>query len=470
MGIIHTKFDNSLKQSEIRVPLTFSSKDEAQEAYVKNQSEIQQTLVNGIQAPLIMINNIVINFYDVISFELRCESYMPEIDITVQDRYQLITMIDSPSIDNELRVQILPKFENKYKKINLTFYITQMNNNDGNIKISGTYKSPKFISSNIKSFGETSVYKLFEKIATETQLGFATNVEDDSNNRYMYCDNKSYNDLLRNEISRSCMETKIYDYWIDWWNNLVLVDIYERYNATDNNEDMKIWISGQNKEVSEGSEIEPIETIASLHNHPAQRDTELYFVDYKILTSPSGHIFNGTDRVFSIYEFPKTEYMDYLIQDGDVKKDIFTKYEYLGEVYDDHNYLLAAKKYESFKQKIDSNETIEVSLKTPLLGIMRGNRVNFTRYFNNDMVNNIQNTLKEENCINPSPETNIPIPQDSNLGEGYGDGYFEIDRSVSGQYLITKCIMKFNDGEWKYEITLSRPNSMKPNIINEDNE
>lgn len=470
MSIIRAKFDNSLKQSEIRIPLTYSSKDEAQESYRQNQAGKQQTLIYGIQAPLIMINKVVVNFSDVIYFELKCEHYLPEIELTVQDRYQLTTMVDSPGIDNELRVQILPKFENKYKKINLTFYITNMNNNEGNIKIKGTYKSPKFISSNIKSFGEVSIYKLFESIAAETQLGFATNVEDDGNNRYVYCDNRSYRDLLKNETSRFCIDTKMYDYWVDWWNNLILADIYERYNAIDNDEDMKVWIAGQNNEVDEGSEIEPIETVATLHNLPVQKNTELYIEDYKILTSPGGQMYNGTDRVFSIYEFPKTEYMDYLIQDGDTKNDIFTKFEYLGETYDDHNYLLAAKKCESFKQKISTNETIEVSLKTPLLGIMRGNRVNFNRYVNNGQVNNIQATLKNENCIDESPETNIPVDADPNLDDGYHDGYFEIDKSVSGQYLVTKCIIKFSDGQWKYEVTLSRPSSAKPNIINEEDE
>lgn len=468
MSTIQVKFDNKLKQSDIIIPLIHSSQAEAQDNYEYNQSERQQTLVYGIQTPLIMINNVVVKFSDVISFELSCSNATPEVYIVVRDRYRLTTTIDSPGIDNELRVQILPKFENKYKKINLTFYITNMKNNNGTLYINGEYKIPKFISSNIKSFGQISTYKLFETIAQETDLGFATNVEDSSQERYVYCPYKSYKELLRSEVAFASTETQIYDYWVDWWNNLILADMYERYNATDRDEDMQIWIAGQNNEISEGTEITPIQTVATFHNHPGQQTTELHVSNYKICTSPGPQLYKGTDRVFSVYEFPKTEYLDYLIQDGDSKNDIFTKYEYLGEVYDDHNYLLSNKKYDTFRQKIYSNETVEITLKTPLLGIMRGNRVNFLWYNNNGIVDDLHNKLKKEGTIYESPETNIPINEDSNIEDIEHDGKFVIDKSVSGQYLVTKCVMKYKDNAWQYLVTLSRPSSAKPKIIKED--
>lgn len=469
MAIIQVKFDNTLQQSEIRIPLTNSSQAEAGEAYTSNQTEMQQTHIYGIQAPLIMINTIVVSFNDVISFELTCEKATPEVRLTVHDRYNLSTMLDTPSIDNELRVQILPKFEEKYKKINLTFFITQMKINGGIISITGEYKIPLFISSNIKSFGEISTYKLFETVAQESHLGFATNVEDNPNTtRYIYCDNKSYKELLRDEITRSCTDLQICDYWVDWWNNLVLADMYERYNTVDKDEDMLVWIAGENKEISEGAEIEPIHTVASFHNHPAQKTTELYVTNYRICNNPGGQFHRGTDRVFSIYESTKSEYMDYLVQDGDTKKDIFTKYEYLGEVYGEHNYLLSAKKYETFKQKIASNETLEIVLATPILGVMRGNHVNFFNYINNGMVENVQESLKEVGCTTESPETNIPTNEDPNIEENVQDGQFIMDKSVSGQYLVTKCSMKFKDGKWQYVVTISRPTNTKPQIINED--
>lgn len=468
MSIIRVKFDDALQQSDIIIPLTYSSESEAQEVYQNNQTEIQQTLIYGIQAPLIMINNIVVNFPDVISFELTCDKPTPEVHMVVNDRYQLSTILDTPGIDNELRIQILPKWDNIYKKINLTFYITQMRIKSGTLSITGEYKLPKFTSSNIKSFGETSIYNLFQTVAQDSQLGFATNVEDDSVNRYMYCDNKSYKEILREETMRSCTDDKIYEWWIDWWNYLILADVKERYNATDSDEDMLIWSSGQNQEVTEGSEIEPIQTVATLHNHPAQKTSEMYVSDYKICNSPGSQMYRGTDRVFSIYELNKEEYMDHLIMDGDTQKDVFCRYEYLGEVYGEQNYLLGNKIYETFKQKITTNETIEVTLNTPLLGIMRGNHVNFFCYMNNGHVEDLQTVLKEKGATSENVETNIPFLDDPNIEENIHDGHFVLDKSVSGQYLVTKCSMRFKDGRWGYVVTLSRPAINKPKIINEE--
>lgn len=468
MSLIQVKFDHSLVQSEIVVPLTHSTEEEAGDSYKDNQQEIQQTAIYGIQSPLIMVNNIVVDFSDVISFELRCEKVLPTVSMVVRDRYKLISMIDTPSLDNELRVQILPKFEDKYKKINLTFYITSTKIREGFITIEGAYKLSPFTSSNIKSFGELSTYKLFETIATETGLGFSSNMEDnEGDKRWVYCDNKSYKDVLINEIQRSGVDLQICDFWVDWWNNIVLADIYERYNATDKDEDMQLWVSGQNHDVSQGVEIQPQQVVASLNNNPGFKQSELYVSEYVISNKPGGQMRHGTDHLYSTYECVKNEYMDYLVQDGDTKKDVFTSYEYLGEVYGEYNYLLAGRKRESFLQKMNTNEVLDVTVGTPLLGLMRGNRVNFIWYTNNDFVKNMHNNLEEGEAIEDMSDTNIPLSAGDN-NEGNMGGQFDIDKSISGQYLIIGCNMKFSDMKWSYTIRLARPTSAKPKIVTEN--
>jgi hypothetical protein len=378
--------------------------------------------------------------------------------------------MDTPGPDNQLRIQILPKFEEKYKKINLTFFITKTSISGKYITISGEYKAPKFISDNIKSFGQVSTYKLFEMVAQDSQLGFATNIADsETDKRYVYSDNKSYKELLAREIRKSGSENQILDYWIDWWNNLVLADVYERYTSIDKDEDIQIWVSGQNHEVTEGNEIQPQQVVANLNNSIVDKFSELYVENYSILNSPSMQYYNGTDQLYTTYEIDKLNYSDFLIQDGDVKKDITTKFEYLGEVYGEYNYLLAGKKRQAFLQKMQTNETIEITLNTPLLGIMRGNRVNFTWYINDSMVRNKikaaadANISQDLNHVN----TNIPMNYDNESEESEMDGKFEIDKSISGQYLITNCNMKFANSKWEYKITLKRPTSDKPKIINE---
>lgn len=469
MSLIQVIFDNNLKQSDIMIPLFNSSPDEMGKDYTRNQTEVQQTSVYGIQSPLIKINNIVVDFSDVIQFSLSCKYRTPDINITVRDRDRLSEVLDSPSLDNELRVQILPKFDGVYKKINLTFYITSSNYYDGIIDIRGTYKSQKFHSTNIKSFGEINTYDLFKNIASELQLGFASNItSNDADKRFVYCANKNYIDLLDGEITRSGSDLQILDYWVDWWNNLVLADIYERYNAIDKDEDMQIWIAGQNKEMAEGNKIEPQQVVATLHNSPALMNNELYIQHKELINSPGIQLFFGSDKVYSVYESDKSEYLDYLIQDGDTQNDIFYNFEYIGETYSQYNYLLASRKRESFLQKINSNENIEITLTTPLLGLMRGNRVNILWYNNDSKLESIQEDMEELGLIN-NLESNIPL-QDNKVENNAATGHFKLDKAVSGQYLITGCSIEFEDNNWSYVLKLSRPTSAKPKIITENNE
>lgn len=466
MSLIQVKFDNQLNQSEINIPLINSSKSESGSMYSRNQPEIQQTSVHGIQAPLIMVNNIVVDFPDIINFSLISSGVEPTVSMTFKDRNHLTSTIDSPGIDNELRVQILPKFEGIYKKINLTFYITYINIDRDKVSLSGKYKSSSLIMSRLMSFGEINTYNLFEDIARGTGLGFASNIEsNDLDKRYIYCDNKSYFDILEEEINFSCIEDGICDYWIDFWNNLVLVDIKDRYNNDDPPESMKLWVAGQNKEVTEGSIIEPMEMDATLTNHPLLQSNELYVVNYRHINNPGSKTYSGTDRVYSIYENDKQEYFDHLIQDGDSKNDIFTKYSYLGETYGGYNYLLQRVKRSDFLQKINSNENIEVELNTPLLGIMRGNRVNFMWYINDDKYRYKLDNLKE----NGAASEFLVSPTNYNDAKEFGsdEGKYVLDESISGQYLITSLEIMFYDYQWKYKVRLSRPSINKPEIINE---
>lgn len=468
MAIIQVKFDNTLEQSPIVMPLLYSSIDEAGETYEHNQFEMQQSSIHGARYPLVSVNNIVIDLGDILYFDLKCTDVTPSVKLTLFDKADLIKMIDTPGVDNQLRVQILPKFEGKYKKINLTFYITKVSIRGQYITISGEYKSPKFTSANIKAFGQINTYKLFEKVAKDTQLGFATNIEEsDLDNRFIYCDNKSYKSLLAKEIKKSGEDLQVLDYWIDWWNNLVLVDVYERYNTIDKDEDMLVWVTGQSDEVTEGSQPVPELVTANLNNSVVYESSELYVKNYSILNSSGAQYFNGSDQLYSTYEINKSDYSDYLVMDGDVQKDITTKFEYLGEVYGDYNYLLAGKKRESFLQKMQTNETIEVTLKEPTLGIMRGNKVNFT-WFTNDTANkNNVKTAAEAGIIQDPKTVNTNIPIDGNKEELESkEDQFEVDKSISGQYLVTGCNILFADNRWEYKVILKRPMSDKPKIMN----
>lgn len=463
MSVIKVEYDHNLTKSEIVVPLLSTSAAESSDEYVNDQTDKAQTKVFGIQVPLIMINNTVIDFDAVQYFSLKSTGVTPELSMTVEDKYQIIENIDKPKTDNEVRVQILPKFDNAYKKIDLTFYISNIKINGSLISLTCLYKVPDLIKSRFKSFGEIDTYTLFDNIAKDSKLGFATNIAKLSDVRYMYCNNKSYIDILNDEIQYSDSTNHILEYWVDFWDSINLADIKERYETIDPDEELQIWVASQVHEVTTDVEIEPVKITASLNTHPALANSELFVKNYDIINRPGGSAIAGSDKVYSIYESSKGEYLDYLLQNGDVNSDIFEKYDYIGETYGDYNYLLSKRIRESYLQKIGL-EQIKVTLQSPLLGLMRGHKVNFIRYINDDKLENKMKALEDNDALDRDIEANIPL-SDYEITEDGSNGKFRLDKTVSGQYLITSVVFEFKNNEWNYAIVLARPPQPQTNIL-----
>lgn len=469
MGVVYIEFDNKLKKSEIVMPLLSSSTKEAGDTYQNEKTDKAQTSVFGVLTPLIMINKTIIDFDAIKYFNIKSVGVLPELVLTVEDRFEIISNIDKPGKDNEVRIQILPKFENAYKKINLTFYITNISVSGTLVKLTCSYKLPGLTSTQYKTFGEVDTYNLFKQIAQDTNLGFATNITDLTDNRYVYCDNKSLLSIMNSEIEFSNSTEHILGWWIDFWDNINLVDIKERYNTVDPEEDMQIWVSGQISETIKDVENIPFKTTAVINDHPSYSSSELFVNKYESVVSPGGYTQKGSDGVYGIYDDNLSDYNDFLVQDGDVKKDIFLNYEYLGEVYGSYNYILAKQLRNIYITKMCS-EYIKVTMPTPVLGLMRGHKVNFIRYVNNDKSESKIKVLEENGLLDRNVESNIPlsvydIPEDDKLS----NGNFIIDKTVSAQYLISGVEVVFNNNTWEYILTLIKPASTNVSLINEFN-
>lgn len=467
MGQIVVEFDNTLEKSDIIVPIMSVSEYEgSNEDTSSGYTDKSQLSVIGIQVPLIMINNTIINFDSISYFSLKSNGPLPTLIMSVEDRYGLIGNIDKPKHDNEVRIQVLPRFENAYKKINLAFYITNINVSGKYVRLTCTYKLSKLTSSKYTALGELNTYNLFKDAATDTGLGFATNIAEGSDNRYIYCDNKSWFELLNEEIQYSGTENQVLDWWVDFWDNINLADIYERYNAVDSDDDISIWVTGQIDEVQKDIDISCINIPAVLNDHPGNERSELFVTDYVIYNNPGAQVSKGSDKVYGVYEDDRDEYLDHLVQDGDVKEDIYTKYYYLGETYGEYNYLLQKELRNTFLQKVNS-ESIKITLKSPLLGIMRGHKVNFIHYVNNSLIEDKISVLEEQGAIDRNVESNISL-SDYEFTADYDGGYFKIDRTISGQYLVTSMDLTYENNGWKYILTLNRPADIAPDIIKEE--
>jgi len=470
MAAIEIKFDNQLEQAPIVVPLMTPTEEQdgGQKNFTGGNVPIQQTQTYGVLVPLVRVGDIVVDIDDVIYMKLDGTGRLPKLQLTVADPMMKIRGLQNPTTDSEVRLQIIPRFENAYKKIDLTFYIKKFDVDGDEINLSCIYKVLPLYSSRLKCFGEINTYDVFEQIATDCKLGFASNVAEGCNDtRYIYCANESYIDLMA-KIIRSSGEsgnditsTLMYDYWVDFWNNLNIVDIYERFNTVDPDDSMLIWVSGSPADNAPNNKDEEnyFQSVACITNSPTAIGSELY-TDHYNPTVKASTTSSGTDRVISTYSMTNNEALDYLLQKGDQQYDVVEKYEYLGECYRDYDYLLSENCHDMMYDNMVS-EVLEVKVSSPLIALMRGSKVNMLWYNTDD---NLHQTKMKLNIKESDIQTNIPTPEQQNADEDY-HAAFRLDNQITGQYYILSSVIIFEDRTWSNTLRLTRPRVNKMQFL-----
>ena len=440
---IELKFDNKLEFPDITM---FELNPGPTESENGVQSTMDQTRLYGITAPLVKVNNITIPFNSIISFELR-NTQIPTLSITINDQLDIIETFDKPKSDNLVQVQILPPFDDAYKKINMLFFITNYTVIRRTIRINAVYMVPHLYDSIMKAYGKTTTYEFFESIAKELKLGFCSNVAGTNDSRYIYIPNCKYIDQMNTEVTYCGTEQEDFEWWIDYWNNINLVDVQERMETID--EDLTIWAYPHRYVDTESSSVnDPVIQPCMISNHYAFRDNQMYIASYEDLFNPGANI-DGTDKIVATYNMDSCEEDTIFLQDGDVTNDIYTKYVYMGENFGEYKYLYSSA-YRGMLQQKRSNNRIKVSMFTPQLALMKGHKVDFMWFKTGEMVKGISKA-----DIN----TNTPAGNIDQTDSTEED--FILDKQISGQYYIEEVNLIFkNNGQaynWEQELILSRP-------------
>lgn len=477
MSLIIVQHDPSIILPEIVQPLTITNTDETGVENTGNTTGTLQTRITGIIHPLLSLNGFTVDFEDIESFELSGTNALPSCSFSFRDKKHVFSQLSNPGPNNQLQVQIIPPYDGAYKKINLLFYCTKLDITGNLVSGTGQYGASDFQQAQYKAYGLTSTWELCNTISSELQLGFASNCENTDDSRYVYCNYKSYSDLISDEMSISeSTETRIMDWWIDFWNYLVLCDIYERYNTEDTEEDMRIYINSNPPDTSiDASTPEPLETDAVLIHHPSFAKTELYVEEYTMINNTYLGWYQGTTKMESIYSYDSKDYVDNFIMNGDVDESAETVvYEYGGEYYGDYNYKLAETAHEFYLNKMNM-EQVQVTLNMPQLGITRGSQVRLV-WYDNDTSNTMwRNAFEGEDGNGLTPISNLDLGWLSDYVTATGSGTddvipLSVNLQVSGQYTVTGIVITFENYQWSETLTLVRPASRKIQILPNEEE
>ena len=453
-GGVILKFDPTIELPEIKQLLNNPSPEE--DPVDGDVTTMQQTKITGILAPLVKLGNTVIPFSAVGKMVLTDDPY-PRVSMSITDSFDLIKTFDKPTRDNKLQIQIVPTFDNAYKKINLTFWIEDLSFKGNQIFLRAVYNIPSFHDNVLKAYGEVTTYEFFEQVAKDLQLGFASNLESTDDKRWIYVPNRKIYEAMTQECELGGGERQILSWWVDFWNCLNLVDIYERNNAIDKG--LQMWVLPRRfPETETGENTEPIKMETIITNNEIFRDFQIFASRYTDKLS----LVKITDKIVETYKIDDMEEDNFIIRDGDVNNDLFTNYEYGGENFGEYKYIKQKYCRDMWLSKVN-NSTIEVTLGQPCLGLMKGHKVNFYWYTVNDFT---KNTINDERVSG-----NIPLPEDADVDESTSlpidnqEDKMIIDKQVSGQYYITNTRISYElDGgsyNWYHTFTLSRPEDQK---------
>lgn len=418
---------------------------------VDTTNTFQQTKITGILAPLVAVNGYVLDWNDIISFELESTGVVPSCKAVLRDRKGLFHNLVSIDQNNTLRVQIIPPFDKTYNKIDLQFLIINFTitpNTNNQFEIEAVYNNSKLLTARFEMLGLISTIDLCKKLIEDTGLGFISNIDKTEDARYIGLQYENYKDLLVREIENSLSnESCVLDCWIDVWNNLTLCNIFSRLKTKDKLEAEKYhltvlqdWISYINSDVT----VEPKQTEPLFTNHTVAENTDLhienYYIENKPITSSTGNEF-----ILSVYEENKKDCLDHLLGNK-TQNNLFPKYEYLGEVYGNYNYLLAKKQREFFLRQIQT-QSLWICTKVPQLGIYRGSQIRVVWYDNNSQYSDDKNNFQ-------SAGMEIPEIKDTWLKEwsqlSKSGESLCLNMQVTGQYLVVGIIYRYTiDRGWQ---------------------
>lgn len=450
--MITVKFDHTLDLPNIVMPIYSESAENDPLASSHDTQIIEQSKLDGIMVPLVRINNQTIYYTQILHMELTCSRY-PHLELTIDDQLGLIKNLDTPGWDNILQLQILPPFEGGYKKINLLFYMTGVSIEGSIMDISADYHIPNLWDNKIRAYGKITTYDYMEMTAKEFGLGFASNVDSTNDAKYIYKDMKNtishISEVVDYAYADKDDDKSVFTWWIDYWNNLNFVNLYDEYMEEVPDDKMLIWVQDLIPHPAGDDHSQTVsQMVATLNNSPASDRNAMSIDDY----TPIYESMSYTDRIVDTYRMDNMEFETTVIQNGDVMDNIQQKYTYLGEVFGDYNYLARRAAKSMMISKIDAQKIL-VSISVPTLGRIMGDKINLYWYdINNYITAPIQETKNEE------IETNISVPPSV-----YGDANsWVINKMVSGQYYIENMSFTYDsEFTWTQTFKLSRDGSKK---------
>lgn len=266
---------------------------------------------------LISINNYTFSDEDIRSMLLKVDSKIPTVDIVLEDSLGLFKTDTYPRDGDVINLRLGARQKETYKDIRIDFDITRVNSPTANpqdpsgrgIKytISGRMKVPGLYADISKSYGKGTSLDHIESIATELQLGLATNIDsaDDEMNLFIAYD--SINDKLDELVTHSYISDDSFQtYSIDPYYYINYVDMNKLMESEETFEDalatLDVNMTDQPLDVDTDNSNNMKHPLL-LSNHRRYMGTSIHISGYSLKNNAGSNLKkNGYKQTLKFYE------------------------------------------------------------------------------------------------------------------------------------------------------------------------
>lgn len=280
-----------------------------------NSKEDKEVVLPIGKLPFVWLNDIQIN--NIISFKLSSSGFLPTISITFFDGYGYFDSLRFTNDDGRVKVFIDSK-STLLKPIYLEFKILSFKKLDNeSFSLTGSLNVNKMYTKNVESFSRSTSYEAFKKIASLSNLGFSSNI-DNTNDAMTWINTgtRGY-EFCKDILERSYRsDTSFMWAFVDFYYNLNFIDVEsqlnfdleKQYGINTNDISHMIEDLGGDDNKEEASPI-------FLTNDRVASGGSNFFESYKIFNnSTSRSIEKGYSNNIKYYDWDEKSFLNFRVQ------------------------------------------------------------------------------------------------------------------------------------------------------------
>lgn len=299
----------------------------------RSKQKDKASKIIGDTYPGIRINGYDFDKIDIIYFELALEGFIPTIIVTLRDSKGTFMTGHYPKDGDVIELIIKSKDEDTYKPIRMDFDIISVDSNPVSSEeqgtgttlgssitytLSGQAKIPGLLSEVVESYGKETSFNHLEKMATDLQLGFASNETSTADFQVRYCACETRLNYIQREVLHAYKnDDSFFTASIDPYYYLNFVNLNNQLIIDEELEDtlMSLINDPAEKEYADDTGINKIEKKLLLTNRKEVGVGSSMYISKYALINNSGQIFlkNGYKRVVQYYDNINREFLEFTL-------------------------------------------------------------------------------------------------------------------------------------------------------------